>query len=207
MSKLLISPNLMFQFATQVRKLESTPAKSAQWKLAPSHAMPDLTKWLLGATLKFDLRLGWSESGIYLQMNLPLASEPAESSNLRFWIDTRGAVANKRFTKFCHLIEYRLAWRSMTVTQSLTCGKLDSKQDDEPSKTSIQSLVTKSSDGVELKSFVPTELLQGFQPKEFPQISYFYDYGSDTQPKINAGTDSRVRYDMDPSVWILARLV
>jgi hypothetical protein len=212
MSKLLISPNLMFQFATQIKQLDSDQANPEKWKLASSFAMPDLTKWLLsteGAIVP-SFRLAWTESGIYMQSSFTKQEgslQPLARTNLRFWIDTRGAVANKRLTKFCHLIDYYIDWTDASVTQKMTSGKSTLLLDDSSTKTVLKSQVGKVGNELQLKSFIPAELMQGYQPTEFPQISFFYDFSNDSQPRINAGTDSRIRYDLDPSVWTLARLV
>ncbi len=213
MSKIQIAPSMLFQYSVKVRQLPAKKIESAAVVLSDEFCLPNFSQ-LNDASkieLKIEPRLAWSESGLWFQLEVimlkSIQTRLAKGATIRVFLDTRGATGNKRLTQFCHQFAVNLDLQRKQTTVHVVDNRKPNSMSEDQSLARPSVHADFRADAILLCMYFPANVLKGFQPKEFPQISYFYDLLEGTQPLINAGTDSRVKYDIDPSVWIRGQLV
>ncbi len=210
----LIHPTLLFNFATSIQPFADVTSKKSSegWSLDKRYAVPDFAELAsLEANLKRDFRLAWDRSGIFLQFQITAEDSKTiaaiKNCRFRFWVDTRGAVGNKRLTKFCQRFDHDCdVFKSICMVRSGT-GR-DEKSDSEPAINIDGFDVRLAADKRQLTlyNFLPKSSLAGYQPDEFPQINYFYDFAIADNPPQPLSVGTAIKYDQDPSMWVRGNL-
>ena len=211
MDRTLIHPSLLFRFETSVQ--EAAGSVNASWTLDDRYTTPNFLG-LDGQRQQAEVRfaIGWSPNGLFLQwvVRSLTAKLPANLSigRLRFWIDSRGSIGIHRLTATCTQFEFRydVAARKVDVT-AYGAGRAKPAAEDDPiAAAGLLSRLESAKDSFTVRSFVPATAMPGYQPDEFPNVSYFFDLvcGDGSQIPVSVGT--QLKYDIDPGLWIRAVL-
>ena len=211
MDRTLIHPSLLFRFETSVP--EAAGSASTSWTLNDEYTTPNFLG-LDGQRQPADVRfaIGWSASGLFLQwiVRSLTAKLPANLSvgRLRFWIDSRGSIGIHRLTATCTQCEFRydVAARRVDVVAYGSGRPKQAAEADPIAAAGLTSRLDSTKGSFTVRSFVPGTAMPGYQPDEFPNVSYFYDVvcGDGSQIPVSVGT--QLKYDIDPGLWIRAVL-
>ena len=212
----LIDPTFLFRFELAIRhsELEWTPKGL---KLSDAYRLPSFGE-LAGRPLFADLRMGWNEAGIGLQVRVTGKRALAwcretrldDSDGVHVWIDTRCSPGIHRASQYCH----RLLWmpsgagpkRDRPVAALVPIHRArENPKPMEPGKIKIAAYPRH--DGYELSGMIPADALTGYSPGDQPRISLYYavidrELGWQT---LSLGPEYPVTED--PSLWAEASLV
>ena len=108
MSKALLAPTFLFQFATSCRYRKELGAEGGI-KLGEEHRLPSFGE-LEGRPLFADLRAAWNEEGLAFVLQVAgkqqapwcRASRVEDSDGLQVFLNTRDAQNIHRASRFCH---------------------------------------------------------------------------------------------------------
>src|SRR5436853_1251674 len=104
----LISPPMLFRFSAPCLRMEEKWS-AAGIKLNEQYRLPCFAE-LAGKKSFADVRLGWSEAGIALNVTVQGKQQPPwcrdsridDSDGVQIWIDTRNTQNIHRAGRFCH---------------------------------------------------------------------------------------------------------
>jgi hypothetical protein len=216
MADSLISPTMLFRFAAPCHRTDErwTPGGI---KLGEKHRLPCFAA-LSGAKLFADLRLGWSEQGIALNL-LVRGKEQApwcrdsridDSDGLQLWIDTRNTQNIHRAGRFCHRFAFLPVGAGRKLDEPVAVLLAINRAKESPREISPVSLKVRSErlqDGYRLDGFIAAEALTGYSPLDQPALSLTYavidrELGIQT---FSVGPD--LPFAEDPSLWGTLNLV
>ncbi|MEM6654943.1 MAG: hypothetical protein AAF596_03995 [Planctomycetota bacterium] len=217
----LLAPRFLFRFAVPLRK------KSPVWAdrgvaLDESYKLPDLAALEAGTpsaeTAFADVRLGWSEEGLTLNVRVNGKTQPVwcrdsrleESDGLQLWVDTRATSNIHRASRFCHRFVFLPAGAGRGAAQPIADQLLinrarENAQPIRPRELQVLSKVTPT--GYQIAGHVPATALGGFDPSQYPRIGLHYvvlDRELGVQTFANG---AEFPADEDPSCWASADLV
>ena len=224
MASKLIDSTLLFEFAINIAKLDAKPLKTTAKKAASKLSSPIASHWQLGEALAVehlaalngnkthsDVRVAWSESGLYFQAIvkgkkvLPRFIQPRGgfSDGLRVWIDTRCSPGIHRATRFCHCFHFFPGQPHGILDEIPRAREL-------PTTIDSKELEVRSEfhpDGYTLWAHIPSKCLTGYSPLEFDRIRLFYDVVDQELGTQSMAIGPELRYAEDPSHWVQASLV
>ncbi len=207
---MLIDPTVLFRFEVTLRK-EDCRWTDKGLKLPEACRIPSFGA-LADRPVFADVRLGWSDQGIGLQVlvsgkrQLPWCREtrPEDSDGFHLWVDTRCSPGIHRATQYCH----RFMWmpsggganREQPVVSHLPINRARGEPKPIPANQLKVAAVPRH-DGYELSGFVPAASMTGFDPKGQPRIAIYYaaidrELGWQT---LSLGPEFPVMED--PSLW------
>ena len=211
----LIDPTLLFRFEIAVRRcdLEWTPRGIT---LSENHRLPCFSE-LAGRPVFADVRMGWSEAGIGLQVKvagkraLPWCRDtrPEDSDGFHVWIDTRCSPDIHRATQYCH----RMLWmpsgggprRDRPVATSVPIVR--ARGNPKPIRPADLRIVAHPRhDGYELSGIIPAESLTGYAPADQARISLFYAVIDRERGWQTLALGPEYPITEDPSLWAEAVL-
>ena len=152
--------------------------------LSAKHSIPCFEEMNSGTSFA-DVRLGWSEKGIGLTLQVTGKQQSVwckqtklgESDGIHMWIDTRDTHNIHRATRFCHRFFFMpqgIGVRQMDPFATML--KINRAKEESSSmnrgKLEIRSQIKK--DGYVLHAFIPRESLFGFAPDDQRQIGFCY---------------------------------
>ena len=210
MPKPLIDPTILFQFATPISALDLAESEGDidSWRLTHKHNVPHFSN-LSDVPLHAQPQaaIAWSNEAMYFQLQIQTSSESTLQSmpvgTFTLWIDSRGSVGNKRLTKYCTQVILSFVANRAEVEFERVVG-MENRM---ASPAGLNARCETVKDRLTLYCKIDATLLPGYQPKEFPQINYFYELhfkGFAAQP-MSVG--SQLKYEKDPSLWIRGVLV
>jgi hypothetical protein len=212
MTSIALSPALLFQLSTKVHRAPDKLDPTSDWTLDDKYLLPRFDQWSGRADVKdkIDVRMAWSTAGLYFATSIICTARRAAKGTrqLELFIDTRSAIANRRLTKYCHSIRYTR--RESTTLIDVACDATNDQYypDSEKSKRVTEhSSMGDNAKEFSVRSFIPREVLYGYLPREFPQISYSFVYAHDDETVFTASLDRTMRQSNDPSLWIRGRLI
>jgi hypothetical protein len=206
----LIDPTFLFRFEIEIRRaeLEWTPEGLT---LPEACRLPSFGA-LSGQKFFADVRLGWSEAGLGLQVlisgkrQLPWCrgTRLDESDGFHLWLDTRCSPHIHRATQYCHRFLFMPAGggpkRERPVASLVPIHRArGNPKPVSPDQLSIRSLARH--DGYEVRGLIPASTLTGFSPTDQNRIGFYYavldrEFGWQT---LCLGPDYPVAED--PSLW------
>ncbi len=182
-AKRFIEPTFLFRFEIEVKRAD------LQWgakgfKLPESHRLPSFGA-LSGQRVFADVRMGWSEAGIGLNVlvngkrQLPWCRETRldESDGFHFWIDTRCSPGIHRATQYCHQFLFMPAGGGSRRERPVASLVEIHRSRANPKPVKPEALAIKAfarHDGYELCGFVPADALTGFSPADQNRIGFYY---------------------------------
>jgi len=165
-----------------------------------------------------DVRLGWNEFGLAVQLEvkgkeqLPAgdADKPKSSDGLSLWIDTRDARASHRASRFCHHFLFLATGGGADKDEPFVAqAKINRAQQDAPMANLADVLFrgrqTKS--GYRLEAFLPISVLSGFDPDQHPRLGVYYVVRDQELGDQHLSVNWEFPFADDPSLWSVLELV
>jgi hypothetical protein len=171
-----------------------------------------------GLTNFADLRVGWNELGLAVQVEvrgkeqLPTgdADRPRSCDGLSLWIDTRDSRASHRASRYCHHFQFLAAGAGADRDQPfVTQSKINRAQQDAPlaNLADIPFRVHRSKGGYRLEAFLSAAALYGFDPQEHPRLGVYYVVRDQERGDQFLSVNWDFPFGDDPSLWAVLELV
>ncbi|MCO8123844.1 hypothetical protein NHH03_19015 [Stieleria sp. TO1_6] len=206
----LIDPTFLFRFEVEIKRAE-LEWTSKGLKLPETCRLPSFGA-LGGRSVFADVRIGWSEQGIGLQVlvngkrQLPWCRETRldESDGFHLWIDTRCSPNIHRATQYCHRFLFMPAGggpqRERPVSSLIEINRARGN----PKTIAADALSIKAfprHDGYEIGGIIPASALTGFDPVEQSRIAFYYAVIDRELGWQTLGVGPEYPVTEDPSLW------
>lgn len=210
MSETLISPTLLFRFATPCQ-YTSERWSAGGVRLPDKHRLPCFAE-LHGSQPFADVRLGWSEQGLLLNVLVRGKEQPAwcrdsrieDSDGVQLWIDTRNTQNIHRAGRFCHRFAFlpigagRRLDEPVAVLLAINRAK-ESPREIEPG--ALQARSEQLPGGYRLEGFIPAAALTGYSPADQPALGFTYAIIDRELGWQTFTVGPELPFTEDPSLW------
>nr|WP_283435032.1 hypothetical protein [Neorhodopirellula lusitana] len=212
----LVDPTILFRFEVRILQADLTWTKRGI-ELPATHRVPSFGA-LSGAPTFADLRMGWSDEGIGFAMKvvgkraMPWCRDTRldESDGLHLWFDTRNSPNIHRATQHCHRFLWLPAGGGPQRERPVASMILINRARGNPKPVmpgTLQIHAAPKHDGYEISGLIPTAAMTGFDPKDQPQLGFYYMV-TDRELGVQALTlGDNFPVAEDPSLWGEAALV
>jgi len=164
-----------------------------------------------------DVRLGWNELGLGLQVEVrgkqQLAvgnpDRPRGSDGVTLWLDTRDARANHRASRYCQQFHFLATGAGPEHDEpAFVQTKINRALEDAPfaPQNSVPFLVHPRKSGYLLEAFLPAAVLNGYDPDEHPRLGFFYSVRDDELGEQLLSLTAEFPFWEDPSLWSVLEL-
>jgi hypothetical protein len=210
MSEALITPTMLFRFSAPC--LYTAERWSASGiKLDEKHRLPCFSE--LGGTKPFaDVRLGWNEQGIALNVAIAGKQQPPwcrdsridDSDGVQIWIDTRNTQNIHRAGRFCHRFAFlpvgtgRKVDEPVAVLLAINRAK-ESPREIEPGDLKIR--CQRLDRGYNIEAFIPANALTGYSPADQPALGFSYAAIDRELGWQTFSVGPELPFVEDPSLW------
>lgn len=171
-----------------------------------------------GQTNFADVRLGWNEFGLAVQVEVrgkkqPPAGDadrPKSCDGLSLWIDTRDARASHRASRYCHHFLFLAAGGGADREEPfLTQAKINRAQQDAPlaNLADIPFRAHRLKGGYRLEAFLPAAALYGYDPEEHSRLGVYYVVRDQELGDQFLSVNWDFPFSDDPSLWAVLELV
>jgi hypothetical protein len=165
-----------------------------------------------------DVRMGWNEKGIGLQVEVkgkeqyPIGDPERlrQSDGITLWIDTRGDRTGHRATRTCHQFHFLVAGGGNEKEEPLFAQvKIHRALQDAPisSVEEVPFRVERFKKGYRIEAFLSSQVLNGFDPLENPRLGIFYAVRDFELGEQTPSVDTNFPFGEDPSLWANLELV
>lgn len=184
MAEMLIPPSFVFNIALPCYHFDGKWSKSGT-ALTDRHVIASFDAELNLGPRFAELRLGWNESGIFVNLRTtgkkqaPWCRETRieDSDGLSLLIDTRNTHNIHRASRFCHRFAL-LPQGSGRLLNEPTAKLVDiNRARENPKPAAAKSLLVHSEkriDGYILSAFIDAQAITGFDPVEHPLLGFSY---------------------------------
>ena len=206
----LISPTMLFRFAAPcLNTVERWSA--AGIKLGEQHRLPCFAE--LGGTKPFaDVRLGWSEHGIALNVSVRGKQQPPwcrdsridDSDGLQIWLDTRNTQNIHRAGRFCHRFAFLPIGSGRKLDEPVAVLLAINRAKESPREIESGALKVRcqrAADGYLLEGFIPAAALTGFNPTDHPALGFSYAVIDRELGWQTFSVGPELPFVDDPSLW------
>jgi len=164
-----------------------------------------------------DVRLGWNETGLGLQVDVKGKENPPlgdpdrlrQSDGVTLWIDTRGDRSGHRALKTCHQFHFLAAGGGSDKDEPLFAqSKIHRAQQDAPlaSSTDVPFRLERTRKGYRLEAFLSANVLHGWDPEQNPRLGVYYAVRDFELGEQTPGVGSEFPFAEDPSLWATLEL-
>ena len=214
-----VPTRFLVRIAHRCRFVKKIPAKSGDVIVdLPENCQIDNQAALDDKTNFADVRLGWNEKGIGLQVVVTGKDQPAVgdaakpkfSDGVTFWLDTRGDRTSHRASRSCHQFYLLPTGGGADKDEPyLVQLKINRAQADAPianaSQIPFRAHQTKS--GYRIEAFFPASVLSGFDPEEHPRLGFYYCVRDSEFGEQVLSVGAEFPYTDDPSLWAVLDLI
>jgi len=164
-----------------------------------------------------DVRLGWNETGIGLQVEVRGkeqsaqgdASRPRTSDGVTLWIDSRDARASHRASRYCHQFHFLPTGGGPDNDEpAFVQAKINRALQDAPlspaSAVPFQAASTRG--GYIVEAFLSATVLNGFDPEQNPRLGFYYAVHDGELGEQVLSVGAEFPYLEDPSLWSVLEL-
>ena len=165
-----------------------------------------------------DVRIGWNEFGLAVQVQLTGKEQPASgdagrpwaSDGFTLWLDTRDARSSHRATRYCHQFHFLPAGGGADKDEpAVVQAKINRALQDaplcNPGDVPFRALRVKG--GYRLEAFLPAAVLTGFDPEQHPRLGVYYAVRDGEVGDQFLGVNADFPFADDPSLWAVLELV
>lgn len=208
----------LFRYSFGVRHVERLPKKGRKLLNLPEQCLlPDLGE-LDGVASFGELRLAWNAKGLGVSVRVrrkqhPPAGQlkqPTEADGLQLWIDTRNTQSIHRASRFCHHFcvlprcSDSKSDKPVALQLPIARARDDAPQaDSKQMETSLEILA----DGYRLEIWLPSEVLNGYDPAGSPRIGFYYLLRDSELGDQFLSVGHEFPFAHDPSLWCTLELV
>jgi hypothetical protein len=215
----LVPPQFLFRLAYPCRYVPGIPQEDQDALLdLPETCRIDNFAGLDGRTNFADVRLGWNELGLGLQVAVrgkeqepqSDAGRPRGSDGVTFWLDTRGARGSHRASRHCHQFHFLPTGGGPEHDEPVFVqAKIHRALQDAPLSpaSAVPFQGERSPTGYRLEAFLPAAVLNGFDPEQNPRLSFFYAVHDAELGEQVLSVGAEFPYWEDPSLWSALELV
>jgi hypothetical protein len=210
MSEALISPPMLFRFAAPCIHTEERWS-AAGIKLDERHRLPCFAE-LSGKKPFADVRLGWNEQGIALNVTVRGKQQPPwcrdsridDSDGVQLFIDTRNTQNIHRAGRFCHRFAFlpigsgRKLDEPVAVLLAINRAK-ESPREIEPG--ALKMCCQRLPDGYLIGGFIPAMALTGYSPADQLAIGFSYAVIDRELGWQAFSVGPELPFVEDPSLW------
>jgi hypothetical protein len=177
------------------------------------------TRARLSTGLTFaDVRIGWNELGLGLQVQVHGKDEPPQgdaarprgSDGVTLWLDTRDTRTIHRASKYCHQFFF-LPTGGGPERDQPAAGQLriHRAQQDAPLVGANQFAFQagRVRGGYRLHAFLPAAALYGYDPENHPRLGFYYSIRDTEKGEQTLGLGPEFPFWEDPSLWSTLELV
>jgi len=165
-----------------------------------------------------DVRLGWNELGLAVQVEVTGKEQPPvgeadrarSSDGLSLWIDTRDARGSHRASRFCHHFLFLAAGTGADNDKPfVTQVKINRAQQDAPQANlaEVPFRAHRLKGGYRLEAFLPAAALYGFDPQEHSRLGIYYVVRDQELGDQFLSVNWDFPFSDDPSLWEVLELV
>lgn len=212
-AKPLLPQAFWFRFAFPCTRVEGIPranASSGLLGLPEACALPDLqpldhdTRWA-------EVRVGWNTGGLGITVVAEgvspqqLIQRPEGFAVAQFWVDTRDTRNVSRATRFCHRFVARLErgesrgrLQAQVAQRPIARAVADAPvghSDDIPARVEL------SRTGWLLELFLPSQVLNGFDPDTNRRLGFTYHIADNVREDQFLGVGRDFPIGENPSLW------
>lgn len=219
LKELLGDPSWLFDFGFPVLEFpvagDASSLEKLEWELGDEYRLPELSS--LGNEPRFaEVALAWCDAGLLIHAVARTKglkqSKPADGSLIMtVYLDTRWGPDVHRANSNCHHFQF-LVERPVSTKCVRGHGELASisrarsaPRDIHPKDIYVGSLHREF--GYEIKAFLRSDTLTGFQPREFPELGFFYVLTDASLGSQCLARNRNVPFFEDPSLWCRATLI
>ena len=206
-----IPSRIYFAYAFECRYFPKAPRINGRlddWY--PEYLVPDLSI-MEGRPKVAEVYMGWNEDGLYFAVKVK-KRQPVRSyfdrywagDSLQVWLDMRDLKSSRRASRYCHQFNCLPTGGGANKDEPIVKpSQVDRSRErwtmPDPEILTIASIISDSGYSIEL--FLPKEVLNGYDPVEFPRLGFTYFLNNSEWPTQwwSAGRDLRVH--IDPSTW------
>lgn len=211
MADQLIAPGMLFRFRVPCRSTTKSWSPDGL-TLTPKFALPSFQTELSDFEPFADLRLAWSNEGIFFNLQVrgkkqsPWCRESRldDSDGLRLWIDTRDTHNVHRASRFCHqfvfLPQGEGAKLQNPVAELLNINRARDNPK-QPPRGAIQVRSERRVDGYLMQGFVPAAAITGYDPGEHGKLGFCYAVMDRELGWQTFSLGSEYPFPTDPSLW------
>jgi hypothetical protein len=171
-----------------------------------------------GITEFVDVRIGWNEFGMGVSVSVtgkkqePVGDRerPRSSDGLTLWIDTREDRTSHRASRFCHQFHLLAAGGGSDRSEpTFVQSKINRALQDAPivNSTVVPFQGTTSRGGYRLQAFLSADVLNGFDPEEFPRLGIYTAVRDQELGDQYLTVNQDFPFSDDPSLWQVLELV
>jgi hypothetical protein len=165
-----------------------------------------------------DVRLGWNELGLGLQVEVRGKSEvprgdvahPRASDGVTLWIDTRDARTSHRASRYCHLFHFLPAGGGSERDEpAIVSAKINRALHDAPLSppSAIPFRCERITGGYRMEAFLPAAVLNGYDPEQNPRLGIYYAVRDAELGEQVLSVGGEFPFAEDPSLWSALELV
>ncbi len=188
------------------------------WNLGSEYQLPPLASLSHEPKGRAVYRIAWNEDGLFFDVDLPFGGKNKAAWNrpprISLWVDTRTGPGVHRATSNCHKFSFNSADANTLVNgrylryegrlEPIAQAKLSPK---EVSPTDLYAWVCSTAEELNVRVYLPSSSMNGYQPLEFPDLGLFLlvDGQLGMQEQLFRTMNSFPVHD--PSLWCGAKLV
>lgn len=209
----LLPQAFWFRLAAHCRRIDGLPKQAAKRLLdLPADCRLPQTALLDGREPWAEVRVAWNPQGLAVAVEAEgklggLAGEdqPEGLYGVHLWVDTRDTRDVSRATRFCHRFEARLLKgagktglglrvQQRPIARAVADAPLAKPED-------IPARAERLKNGWRLELFLPSEVLNGFDPETNTRLGFTYQVSDPDRPDefLSAGREFPV--GENPSLW------
>jgi hypothetical protein len=214
----LVPHRFLFRLAHPCRYAKAIPIRedvrllelSAEHRIENYAGMDDVQNFA-------EVCLAWNELGIGLQVEvrgkqqLPVGNpdRPRGSDGVTLWLDTRDARAGHRASRTCHQFHFLATGAGPEHDEpAFVQTKINRALEDAPlaAASSVLFKVHSRKSGYLLEAFLPTSVLNGYDPEEHRRLGFFYAVRDDELGEQLLNVTPEFPFWEDPSLWSVLEL-
>jgi len=164
-----------------------------------------------------EVYLAWNEFGLGLQVEVRGKEQPAQgdasrarsSDGVTLWLDTRDARASHRASRYCHQFHFLPTGGGQEHDEpAFVQTKINRALQDAPLAVSgsVPFRFHSRASGYVLESFLPANVLHGFDPEQNPRLGFFYAVRDSELGEQFLTVGAEFPYWEDPSLWSVLEL-
>jgi hypothetical protein len=208
----IIPHRFLFRIAHPCLYLADMPGEGDELLDLPEEHVLDNFAAMDGENNFADVRVAWNERGIGLQVEvrgkekLPEGNEsqPRASDGVTLWIDTRDARTSHRASRYCHQFHFLPRAGGTEHNEPVFVQtKINRALQDAPlcSSNAVEFHCEHRRSGYRLEAFLPTAVLNGFDPEQNPRLGIYYAVRDAELGEQTLSVPAEFPFAEDPSLW------